>query len=116
MLYAEFMLKAKEDTVVQAENGLWYLEPDWRNILFLSQIDVENISDFNVSWSELENILKLEVEKRNTIGSLKPYVTNWLHDIIATTIEPTILEQETEFIKNLTDYLKTNKEVKESKE
>jgi len=116
MLYSEFMYKAKQETIVQADNGLWYLEPDWHMILSTIKLDVEEITDFYVGWLEVESILKLEVEKRNTIDSVKPYVLNWIHDIITASVEPAILKEETDYIKNLTEYLKTKKDAQALKE
>ena len=116
MLYSEFMIKAQEETIVQADNGLFYLDPDWHYLLACSELDIEEISDFNLEWNELENILKLEVEKRNTINSIKPYVLNWIHNTITATVEPAILQEETDYIKNITEYLKANKESQTLKE
>jgi len=116
MLYSEFMYKAKEETIVQADNGLWYLEPDWHLMLSTIKLNTEDITDFYVGWLEVESILKLEVEKRNTVDSIKPYVLNWIHDIITASIEPTIMQEETDYIKNLTEYLKTKKDAQALKE
>lgn len=116
MLYSEFMLKAKEETVAQADNGLWYLEPDWKLMLSLIKLDVKQISDFKVSLEDVDSILRLEVEKRNKENSLEPYIHNWFHDIITASVEPAIMQEETDYIKNLTEYLKTNKEAQTLKE
>lgn len=116
MLYSEFMYKAKQETIVQADNGLWYLEPDWHLILSTIKLNTEDITDFYVGWLEVESILKLEVEKRNTTDSIKPYVLNWIHNIITVSVEPTIMQEETDYIKNLTEYLKTKKDAQTLKE
>lgn len=110
MLYASFLSKAIEVTIETADNGLCYLEPTWRNILKDNQLMIEDISDEDAEWSNVEDVLKLEVEKRNTVNSLKPYVMNWIHDIITASVEPAILQEETEYLKNLTEYLKANKD------
>lgn len=116
MLYSEFMFKAKEEVIVQADNGLYYLEPDWHLILSTIKLDVEDITDFYIGWLELESILKLEVEKRNTVSSVKPYVIGWFNDLISATVEPAILQEETDYIKNLTEYLKTKKDAQTLKD
>ena len=56
------------------------------------------------------NVLRLEVEKRNTINSNKPAVIDWLYDIISTQIEPAILDEETNFVKQITEFMKVNHE------
>jgi len=110
MLYVEYINKATELTIVQADNGLYYLEPLWRNILYDNQMDYNIISDAVTDWGAILDVLKLEVEKRNTINSLSPYIHNWIHDIITATVEPVIMQEETDYLKNLTEYLKAAKE------
>ena len=115
MLLSDFILKAEELTIEQADNGLYYLIPTWRSILEDNKLDILDISDSGADEDEVEDILKLEVEKRNAVNSLNPYIMNWIHDIITASVEPAILQEETDYLKNLTEYLKTNKE-KQSKE
>ena len=118
MLYSEFINKAMEETIVQADNGLWYLEPGWRSILYDCELLPLTAGDarYEVTAESIQNELELEVKKRNTISSLKPYVLNWVHDIITTSVEPAILQEETDYIKNLTEYLKANKSNQEEKD
>ncbi len=106
MLYSEFISKASEITIEQADNGLFYLEPAWKGFLIDNELNVSDISDIETSWNDIQDILKLEVEKRNTINTLKPYVLNWVHDAITSTVEPAVLQEETDYIKNLMEYMK----------
>lgn len=108
MLYTEFINKVKEETIVQADNGFWYVEPDWRHVMFTSGLDPAQVTDYTFGWSEIENVLMLESDKRNTIASNKGKVINWIYDIIETKIEPAILEEETDYIKAVTDFMKQN--------
>jgi hypothetical protein len=116
MLYTEFIHKAIDLTIVEADNGLFYLEPLWRNVLHDNQLFFNDVSDFETEPSIVEDVLKLEVEKRNKINSVKPYVLNWIHEVISATVEPAILQEENDYIKNLTEYLKVNKEAQALKE
>lgn len=116
MLLSEFMLKAMDATIEQADNGLFYLNPMWRFVLKDNQLDWSDISDDIIDDVEVEDTLKLEVEKRNAVNSLKPYVVEWVHNIITASVEPAILQEETDYLKNLTEYLKANKEAQELKE
>ena len=106
MLYTEFIYKAIEATITEADNGLVYLEPLWKWIIQDNELNIAEISDVKADWCDIEDVLKLEVEKRNTVNSLKPYVLNWVHDLITASVEPAILQEETEYIKNLTEYMK----------
>lgn len=108
MLYSEFINKAIDLTIEQADNGLFYLEPMWKNILLSNKLNLKLISDYKTDWHEIENVLKLSVEKRNTIESNKPFVVNWLFDIITAQVEPAILSEETDYIKQVTEFMKTN--------
>lgn len=110
MLHTEFIIKACNVCIEQADNGLYYLNPMWRFILQDNQLNTFDISDKDIDDDEIEDVLKLEVEKRNTENSLKPYIVEWIHNIITASVEPTILQEETDYLKNLTEYLKANKE------
>jgi len=110
MLYSEFINKAINETIVEADNGMFYLEPMWRTILDSNELLFDKISDFEVGPAEVYEVLQLEVKKRNTINSKKPAVIDWLYELIMSQVEPAMLEQETDYLKNLTEYLKANKE------
>lgn len=110
MLYTEFINKAKELTIEQAENGLFYLEPMWKNILFSNKLNIKLVSNTKTDWHEVEDVLKLEVEKRNTINSKVPAVINWLHELITAKIEPAMLQEETDYIQQVVEFMKTNHE------
>ena len=118
MLYSEFIYKAKELTVQKHDNGTWYLEPEWHDILHRNGLgDLEELSDSYLDgWYTVEDVLKLEVERRNTRDSQKNFVISWLYDLITATVEPAILQEETDYIKNLTEYLKVRDHVETNKE
>ena len=110
MLYTEFINKAMDLTIEQADNGLFYLEPMWRSILNDNQLILKDVSDVKAGWNDIYDILRLEVEKRNTINSKKPAVIDWLYEVISAQIEPAMLAEETEFIKQVTEFTKANHE------
>lgn len=116
MLYTDFIYKAMDLTIEQADNGLYYLEPLWRNILYDNQMDVVNISDADADWGGVLDVLNLEVTKRNTINSKKPDVLNWLYDLITSQVEPAMLEEENDYLKNVIEYMKTNHEIQKTDE
>ena len=113
MLYSKFIYHAKEKTIHQLDNETWYLEPEWKDILCreiegfngdLSVIEDSFISD----WWDVENILQLEVTRRNAMDSKKKDVIDWIYDLITAYAEPAMLAEETDFIKNVVDFMKTN--------
>ena len=114
MTYASFIHKAMELTVQQFDNGTWYLEPEWQDMLYREGLgDIENLEDSYLDgWYTLEDILKLEVEKRNARDSKKNEVINWLYELITATVEPAILQEETDYIKQVTEFMKLNHETK----
>ena len=118
MLYAEFINKAKELTINQLDNEVWYLEPEWQDILFREGLgNLDELEDSYLDgWFTLEDILKLEAERRNKRDSRKEAVVNWLYDLITTTVEPAMLAEETDYIKNVVEFMKTNHEIKDNQE
>lgn len=116
MLYGEFIQKAMDATIMQADNGLVYLDPLWRITLHNNNLFFDQVSDFNVSPEEVYETLKLEVERRNITDSKKPAVMDWLYELITTQVEPIMLEEETDYLKNLTEYLRANKEAQTIKD
>ena len=109
MTYSTFIYKAKELTISQLDNEVWYLEPEWQDILYRAGLgELDNLEDSYLDgWYTVEDILKLEVDRRNAENDKKKDVIDWLYDLITAAVEPTIMQEETEYIKNLTEYLKT---------
>ena len=117
MWYPDFIRIAKENTISQADNGKWYLEPEWRSIITddnKQSIQFEGESNPR-TIDQIEDSLKLEVEKRNTSQDLSPMVMSWLYDVITTTVEPAVMKEETDYIKNVIDFMKLNHKIEEEK-
>lgn len=110
MLYSDFILKAKELTIQQLDNGVWYLEPEWQDILYRNGLgaldELEN--SYLSGWYDVEDILKLEVERRNARDSKQKEVVDWLYDLITANVEPAMLQEETDYIKQVTEFMKAN--------
>jgi hypothetical protein len=59
------------------------------------------------SWYDVEDMLKLEVQKRNIPAEEKKRkVIDWLYETITAVVEPAILQEESNFIQNMNEYLK----------
>lgn len=110
MLYSIFILKAKALTIQQLDNGVWYLEPEWQDILYRNGLgaldELEN--SYLSGWYDVEDILKLEVERRNARDSKQKEVVDWLYDLITANVEPAMLQEETDYIKQVTEFMKAN--------
>ena len=116
MTYREFTAKAENLVIVEDENTKeWYLDPDWRHILYHHDMrDLKIISDsYDLTWADLESIFKLEVEMRNTLRSRKNVVINWLYHVIEERAKPFELDTETEMIRNMFKWQKEDKEDEE---
>lgn len=115
MLYEKYILKAQELTIDKLDNGVWYLEPRWKETLIRNNLDgLEEIDDYWIDdWKDVEDVLKLEVVRRNARDSKTNEVMNWLYDVISTTVEPAMLQEETDYIKNLVEYLKVNHDLQD---
>lgn len=110
MLYATYMQKAKEVCIDRfVESGKWYLEPDWRIILRDNQLNNFKLQDSKIDWSIVEDVLKLEVEKRNARDNKLGYVADWLYDTLTSTVEPAMLSEETDLVKNMLELAKANR-------
>lgn len=110
MLYGEFAFKVKELTIQQLDNGTWYLEPDWREILRSNELELENVSDLPFdNWYDVADMLALEVERRNARDSKQKEVVDWLYELITANIDPAMLQEETDYMKNIVEFMKANK-------
>lgn len=110
MTYSQFISKAKNLTVHQMESGIWFVEPEWRDIICREiSVDVSELEDSYISdWWDVENILRLEADRRNAYDSKKEDVINWLYDLITAKVEPAMMQEETDFIKQTLEFMKQN--------
>lgn len=115
MLYNNFMKKAEEFVLSYDEDsGLTYLEPDYYAILVgLKMNPEEDISDYPLTWARFEDRMKLEADKRNKLDDRSKYVIDWLYSVLTAAIEPAMLQEENELMKNMMDYMNLNAELKE---
>ncbi len=118
MLYSKFIYEAEQKTIHQLDNGTWYVEPEWKDIICREiSDDLDGIEDSYLSdWWDIENVLRLEAEKRNAADNKKNDVINWLYDLITAKVEPAMLQEETDYIKNVIEFMKVNHEGYELKE
>lgn len=115
MIYVDFMKKAEEFVLSYDEDsGLTFLEPDYYAILLGLKMDPEkDISDIPLTWAQFEKRMELEVERRNKLDDRSKYVIDWLYSVLTSAIEPAMMQQESELMKNIMDYMNLNAELKE---
>lgn len=109
MLYCDYIQKAKELTITYDEESMtYYLEPDWQTILHLSNLgNLEDVKDMCIDgWYDLEDVLKLEVEKRNAISSKRNAVLNWVYNVITSVAEPAMTQVENDLFQKMFDLTK----------
>ena len=102
MNYYDIINQAIELVVVDAGNGLSFLEPRYKEALRIAGLlDHEEV----IAPEELFEAVKLEVEKRNTINNQMNVIAAWIAKTIETVIDPAITQEENELMKNLLAYL-----------
>lgn len=111
MLYDDYMRKAAEETIVN-EDGNIYLVPNYRQILRGAELTPDKVTDIDVTMEEVSEYLKLEVERLKEISTKREFVYEWLYDLLTTTVEPTMVDQENELFKNMLEYMKLNEDLK----
>lgn len=114
MLYSEFMYKAKKEVIETDEaSGITYLIPCYRQMLRDAELTIDKITDFKVEFSEVEDELKLEVTMRNAKMNKMNIIVDWIAEIITSSIDPAMMQEESDLIKNTVDYMQTSIKVKE---
>ena len=115
MLYDDYMRKAVKETIVN-EDGNIYLMPNYRQILRNIELTPDKVTDETITIEEVAEYLKLEVERLKEIGTKREAVYEWLYDLFTTTVEPAILDQENDLMKNMLEYMRLNEELKTKEE
>ena len=112
MLYSDYILKAKDLTIAYNEDAMvYYLEPDWQTILHANGLgNLEEVKDMYIEgWYDLEDVLKLEVQKRNVICSKQNLVYEWLYGVISSSVEPALTDTENSLFQSLLGLAKPDK-------
>ena len=117
MTYHDVVNQAIDLTVItDDETGVSYLEPRYRSVLLESGLELPGHGLYgDLKDQELWEILKLEVEKRNAKRNVAHALSEWAYNILTQTIDPALVSEENELMKNIMDYMQLNQEVKEKK-
>lgn len=90
MLYSEYITKAKSICIsISDNNGIAYLLPDYKYILYLAGLNLTDVSDFpNVTMDDVGENLRLEVEAYNKQNeNLRPFIER-IEELIASIVVP----------------------------
>ena len=116
MSYYTYMQKVVDEVIVQADNGLYYLEPSWRVLLYSADLTPDKVNDTELNWDGVKEYLELHVKKLNTIQDKIPAIVDWVYETITTVVEPAMLEEETTLIKTITEYMQEKNKTDSTKE
>ena len=116
MLYSEYIQKAKNMCLaIDDVNNVAYLIPDYRYILHLSGMKIEDITDFpGVTPEIIAENLKLEADGYNARNNMGPGLAAWLRETILDALSPVAAQEQDELFKNLIEYMKTATDKKEA--
>ena len=111
MSYFDVVNDAIELCVVTDEDtGMSYLEPKYRMLLRETNMHLPD----DAPDEELYEILKLEVEKRNALNNHVHAMVNFLIGLMTESVDPAILQEENELLKNVTEYMQANQQAKDN--
>ena len=108
MIYDVYINKACNLVIMQDEDtGIWYLDPNWVHTLYTNGMEIEAISENYIDKYDVEDALKLEVDRRNIAKqSKKDAIIEWLYNIVTTKVEPQIMQEETEYVAQMIEYMR----------
>ena len=105
----EIYRKAIELCVTEdPDTGRSYIEPLWREILETEGIEIEQEDE-----SRVFETLELAVKKADAISDNTRIVMDWLYDLITAQVNPAMLQEENDYIKNVMEYMKLNDSLKD---
>ena len=115
MLYDVFMYQAMALVIVDdsESSGYYYLDPHYRSILMGAGLDPANVTDQKLDWDYVREVLDLEVKRRNQTTDKTRYVIDWVFDVVTSSIDPMMVSEENELMKNMMNYMKLNHEINE---
>jgi hypothetical protein len=90
---------------INEQSGVAYVEPLWREIIVAEDLEKENPG---VSDAEILEVLQLAATKHNVTVDRSKMVINWLYEMLTNTIDPAMLDQENDLMKNMLEYMKAN--------
>lgn len=111
MLFVDYLDRVYDTCIVNVEEA-WssYLNPNYRYLLKKIELEPSVVEDYDLSWEELAEILKLEVERRLVVTGRGRALGEWLYEIINDTIDPALETGRTEIVNAMLELMKQRNE------
>lgn len=114
MLYSKYFLEIQKLVITDNDDvGHSYLDPSYKAILIDAGLTPDEVTDYKIDWADVKEILELEVQRREKEFDNSRNVIDWIYSIITATIDPAMINEENELMKNMMDYMKLNHELNE---
>ena len=117
MLYSEYISKAKAMCIaIDDVNDVSYLIPDYRYLLSLSDLNLEDVTDFpGVTYDIVADNLRAEVDAYNTRHNMVPGLAAWIRETLFQALSPIAVQEQNELFANMIEYLKASKQSEKTK-
>lgn len=114
MLYSKYIKEVFDLAIIEDldSSGYWYIDPHYVVKLIDAELTPDKVTDYTVDWAQIARALDLETDKRNKLHDRSRFVMDWLFEIIASTVDPVMVSEENELMKNMMEYMKLNSELK----
>lgn len=110
MTREEFLSEAARICIGKSEaSELFFVEPLWATYVKTELGDYPE----DLTHEETLEILELTVKKLNAMSDRSHVFVNWLYDVLTTKVEPAMVEEENELMKNIVEYMKLNRNLEE---
>lgn len=115
MLYGELIHEAMKLVIVHDDeaSGHFFLDPNYRALMTDANLLPESVTDRKVDWDWISEVLRLEVERRSKMTDKTRFLVDWVFEILTSTVEPAVMQEENEMIKNIIEYIKHSHELKD---
>lgn len=83
MTLVEYFNQASDMVIVDVDTT-WtsYLMPLWKTELIAHDLDVSQVSDYELTWDELYQMLTLDVQRRHAITDATKVAMRWIYDTV----------------------------------
>ena len=118
MLYSEYISKAKAMCIaIDDVNDVSYLIPDYRYLLSLSELNLEDVTDFpGVSYDIVADNLRAEVDAYNTRHNMVPGLAAWIRETLFQALSPIAVQEQNELFSNVIEYMKAKNQEEKTKQ
>lgn len=88
-----------------------YLMPLWKTELIAHDLDVSQVSDYDLTWDELYQMLLLEVERRHALTDVTSVNMRWLYETVVAIKQDSIDPATNKLINEVIEYTKRKEDL-----